>query len=121
MPRLMREAAASGRPVAVTNYRSIEGYYVPEALMSQWISRIRELEEREALFPLLLGATRLGVAFPSQTLERLGVAFAFDWRRLNQFQALFNLGPTHDEEGVELPVLSPAQPIPVEEGDDIRK
>jgi antitoxin (DNA-binding transcriptional repressor) of toxin-antitoxin stability system len=115
---LLRRLAKTGRPTAVTNRNRVEAFIVPAAAYGE-LERARDnLAELRDVLPLLLAGAAAGARIPSETLERLGIAPAFDWKRLNAFQAAFPVRITEDEEGGRLPKLRRPMILPLQESSE---
>jgi prevent-host-death family protein len=99
---LLRRMAETGRPAAVTNRNRLEAVLVPAPTFQELQQAQMDLAELRDVLPLLLAAAAAGASIPSTTLERLGVAPDFDWRRLNAFQAAFPIRLSQTEDGHEL-------------------
>ncbi len=93
------------QPFALLNRKEVEAVVMPPELYEGLVGARQDLERLRGSLPLLMQAAAAGVSIPSTTLEALGTGPDFDWRRLNAFQAMSGLAPTHSEEGA--PLASP--------------
>lgn len=96
----------AGECLAVTHYNQVDAYLVPPTQLEALIERLaaaaaRERELSETL-PLVLAATRAGVAIPSETLDRLAPGLDQSWQAVADFAAAFPVRISRGEHGETL-------------------
>ncbi len=100
-----KHAHKAPQPFALLNREEVEAVVMPPELYEGLVGARQDLERLRDSLLLLMQAAAAGVSIPSKTLEALGTGPHFEWRKLNAFQAVTGLAPTHSEEGA--PLVSP--------------
>ncbi len=97
----LRQLVREHPVVAVGRYRHEPAAFVVAPDVFNDLERARdELARIRETLPLLLTAIHVGVAIPSETLDRLGVSLEDDsWVALNRFQATVTVRLQTDEHG----------------------
>jgi len=91
-----------GEPFALGRYGRPEVIVVPQELYQQMADAYRQVDDMSRTMPILVAAAQAGVAFPSESLARLGYRPDFDANKLADYVSRFVGGPTHDEHGQRL-------------------
>jgi prevent-host-death family protein len=117
--REVLDQVAGAQPVAVTNRNRIEAYLMSSTDFARLHESQEQLERLLAALPIIVAAVRSGVAYPAEALRPLiGTELSVDWRRMNEFQAMFPVEMTHDEFGPVAPSPGMLSHEPFEELDD---